>query len=186
MVAIKLFRGVQTYFKMLGFYPPSQPNQMCSFNRRNGFYFVTVSGMCILTTRFVFLEASSAYEYANSFYVLNTMLTMSVYFTVFYFKMGSVLTLIENYQQWIDKRECEFDYYLLAYIFNNTILMNEKFNHIFHFFLYAQRNTIQTNDSIQLHGTERKSRTALRMDLLHSGQSNCAGADFTALSAIGR
>lgn len=46
MADIELFCAVQTYFKAMGFNAPPQPNQNCSFNRKNIFYILTEVLMC--------------------------------------------------------------------------------------------------------------------------------------------
>lgn len=105
MMNLKLFRTVQKYFVALGFYAPSQPNHICSFNRKNGFHFCTVTGMCISLAGFFCLKANSAYEYSISFYMLISVMAITVHFTVFLQKMGSIAKLIENYQEFIKKRK---------------------------------------------------------------------------------
>lgn len=105
MAGIKLFGAVQRNFKALGIYAPSQPNQICSLNRKNGFYISAVAGMSISVAGYFFFEANSAYEYSVSFYMMITFIANAAYVTVFFHNMRSFLKLIKNYEEFIDKRK---------------------------------------------------------------------------------
>lgn len=102
---IKLFLSVQKYFKAMGYYAPSQPEQICEFNRINGFYIFSVGGMLIPVLGFLFFKAESAYEYVNSFYIAITIIGMIFHFTAFLFNVGTVLNLIQKYQELTKKRK---------------------------------------------------------------------------------
>lgn len=106
MAAIKLFGASQNFFKTLGFYAPPQLNQSCTFNRRNGFYFSAEIGIFVPVTLFFFVEASSAYEYSDSFYMISVSIAMTIYFTEFFKNIGPLLKLVENYEKFIAKRKC--------------------------------------------------------------------------------
>lgn len=105
MAAIKLFRAVRKYFEAMGFYPPLPPDPVCSLNRKNGFYFLAVTGQFVPIAAFIFLEAQTVYEYSNSFYMLITTIAMTNHFMVFFHRMGTIVKLIENYQKFIETRE---------------------------------------------------------------------------------
>lgn len=105
MPTTKIFRAVQKYFKALGFYPPPQPNQTCEFNRKNVFYIFAVAGMLIPLMGFFLFKATSAYEYSVSFYMSIVMITMTTYCSVLIYKMGSIVKLIEKYEEFIKKRK---------------------------------------------------------------------------------
>lgn len=105
MATIKLFRSVRKYFKTMGFYAPSEPNQICPVNRRNGLYIFATAGMFIPLSSFFLFRANSAYEYCNSFCVSIIMIDMTVHFMVFLHKIGSIENLIEAYQKFIEKRK---------------------------------------------------------------------------------
>lgn len=105
MVALKLFRSVRKYFEALGFDAPPLPSQSCKVNRRNVFYMSTMTGIFFPVTGFLLFKATSAYEYSMSFYISIVMLGMTVYCTVFILKMGSIVMLIEKFEEFIGKRE---------------------------------------------------------------------------------
>lgn len=105
MATLKLFQAVQKYFEAMGFYAPSQPNQICPINRTNGFYIVAQVGMLISVSGFLIFKAKSAFESFNSIYVILTVLNMTIQFTVILHKMRSILNLIEEYQEFIEKRK---------------------------------------------------------------------------------
>lgn len=110
MVAIKLFRSVQKYFEGLGFHAPSQPNQNCKLNHKNGYYIFAVAGMFFPITAFLLFKAKSAYEYSVSFYLSVVMVTMTVYCVVLIYKIGSIVKLIESYEDFVGKRKPQFNW----------------------------------------------------------------------------
>lgn len=105
MAQLELFGAVRKCFDAMGFYVPSRAGKICQFNRRNTGYFLAIVAVCIPVAGFLFFKANSAYEYADSFFVLITGICMLVYFTEFFCKMRSFYDLIENYQELIGKRE---------------------------------------------------------------------------------
>lgn len=110
MVAIKLFRSVQKYFEALGFHAPPQPNQNCKLNHKNGYYIFAVAGMFFPITAFLLFKATTAYEYSISFYLSVVMVTMTVYYVVLIYNMGSIIRLIENYEAFVGKRKLHLDF----------------------------------------------------------------------------
>lgn len=110
MAPITLFCSVQKYFKAMGFYAPLQPNERCAINRENGFYTFATAGAIIPASGFLFFEAESAYEYSVTFYVSITMAMPTVAYIIFLYRMRSIINLIENFQVFIDKRKCGFDF----------------------------------------------------------------------------
>lgn len=108
---IKLFQNVLEHFNAMGFHEPSQRTQMCELNRKNLFYILTLVGAFISTTGFLILEASSAYELANSSYVSFTVANVTVELFVVLYKLGSLLNLSESLQIFIKKRKRWFNFF---------------------------------------------------------------------------
>lgn len=106
MAKIKLFYNVQKYFKALGFHAPLQPNKHCPVNRRNGFFMFTLAGMIIPTFGFLLFKAKSAFEYSNTFYISITLATAGVAYIIYLYRMKAIINLIENCQEFIEKRKC--------------------------------------------------------------------------------
>lgn len=124
MAKIKLFIAVQRYLEAMGFYAPSQPNQICTFNRRNSFHFCVAGGACISAAGYFFFEADSTYEYSNSFYVIITLSSLIIDFTIFLYKRKAHLKLIENYREFIEKRKR-----WLNYMHRNIFIRDNKTKH---------------------------------------------------------
>lgn len=105
MVAIKLFCSVRKYFEGLGFHAPPELNQNCEINHVNGYYIFAVAGMFFPITAYLLFRATSAYEFSVSFYLSVVMVTMTVYCVVLIYRMGSIVVLIEKYEEFIGKRK---------------------------------------------------------------------------------
>lgn len=100
---IKLFRIVLDHFDAMGFYEPSQRDQMCEWNRQNIFVFF-ICAATLIAAGFTFLEAHSAYEYSTSSYVSFTAIAMIAYLSTIHYRMGSARDVIEKYEEFIAKR----------------------------------------------------------------------------------
>lgn len=107
MVAVKLFRRVRKLFEAMGFYPPPPPNQKCEFNVENVFYIAKNTWMFIPLTGFLIYKAKSYYEYSLSFYMNVVVLTMAVFCAVMIYKMGSIVKLIESFEEFVKNRKHE-------------------------------------------------------------------------------
>lgn len=102
---IKLFQLIQSHFVALGLHTPPQRHKRCELNGINLLYFFELFGLSIPIVLFLFLQANSAYEYSNSAYVLSNELSVGVQLTAFLYRKGLFINLIENYQNFIEKRK---------------------------------------------------------------------------------
>lgn len=106
MNKIKLFLVAQNYFEAMGFYAsPSQPNQICSLNRKNLYYILVPAIIGISIVAFMSSKAQSVYEYGISFFIIITIMTLIAYYMVILFKMGKLLNLVGQYEEFIEKRK---------------------------------------------------------------------------------
>lgn len=65
--------------------------------------------MSIPVAGFLIFNAKSTYEYSNSFYVLISMIAITIQVTIFYHKVGAIRNLIGIYEKFVEKRKRRFD-----------------------------------------------------------------------------
>lgn len=105
MARIKLFYSIRKNFQAIGFYAPPSSNQNCTFNAKNVFYICSQMGMVVLVMGFLLLKAKSAVEYTVCFYLSIAMTPIIVYCVVLFIKMGSIVTLVKKYEEFIENRK---------------------------------------------------------------------------------
>lgn len=103
--SIKLFQYLQSRHQAVGIYPPGPNQHSGSFNSKNSIFIFFFAQGWIASFAFFLFEAKSAYDYGFSFYVIITELATLAYYSITILKMPDILTLIEKYEELIEKSE---------------------------------------------------------------------------------
>lgn len=101
---IKLFVNDQKKFETLGIIPSqSITSKWLLFNSKNSFVlFITAQGY-ILTTGFLLFKGKSIKEDVPSVFASFAGFLCLLYFTVYIWKVDEILTLINDYEEFIEK-----------------------------------------------------------------------------------
>ena len=104
---MKFFGNVKIYFENIGIYPSDlrHSNQNGSFNLRNGFILLHMTGFFMSVTCPLFFESDSIIEYAYIFYSSATVAACMVNALVNVLRMASIYMFIENVEKCIEKGE---------------------------------------------------------------------------------
>lgn len=106
---MKIFQYVQKLYGVLGIHQPNA-NKNNTWNRRKVltyFMLVQLTGTSII---FFLFEAKTFKEYADSFYISATASLKVCTYTVSLWKMPKVFKLIDNFQNFIQKRKFSFHF----------------------------------------------------------------------------
>lgn len=98
--AMKLFRLIQIYFRMLGIHSPKQ-NHVYSMNALNLLIICVLTQGFLLTASFCLLKAKSVREYGDSYYTCTTSFSHSIYTAIHIWKMPKISKLIERFESLI-------------------------------------------------------------------------------------
>lgn len=131
---MKFFQSSRKFYLSLGLKPP-QPDQSFSLNAKNLLILFIFMQGSFLTASFLVFKASSMREFGDSFYASVTELANTVYFLSSMSKMGNILRLMENIEEFIKRSESKHwekgtnDYRCFNKIFPQeyTIQLQEQF-----------------------------------------------------------
>lgn len=99
---MELFRYVRKCYQTLGVYPV-QSNQNSRFNLRNLFILMCILQMFTSSLAYFLFEAKLIGEFADSFFMVSSTLNCAFYFLISIFKISNILTLIGEFEQFIEK-----------------------------------------------------------------------------------
>lgn len=99
---IKLFSYVQYMFARIGINPPDA-NQRRLSNSKNAFFFVYNTHLFISMVISCITAAATFFEFALSFYLCTTSVVIITLYILNIFLYGSVLELIEKFEQFIEQ-----------------------------------------------------------------------------------
>lgn len=136
---------------------------------------VIVTAMFTPVSGFMLFKATSTYEFSISFYMSMISIAMAVYCAVLISKMGTLVKLIERFEEYIENRKAIWWFWTFT---------RSKFN--WHVLLFSNRDQMYTNVSHQICGIKRKNWTNVQMELHHFGQFRCGWNGFAAFFAIVR
>lgn len=60
----------------------------------------------ILSITFLICDASDFQEYTNNLYITSALMVGNIYFTIIFFKVEKIFTLIDNVEKTLGKSEC--------------------------------------------------------------------------------
>lgn len=101
--AIKLFQFLRKCYQIIGIYPPETNQKNYPFNSKNIIFMIFFVQVLFSCSAFLLFNATSAYDYGLSFYMAATELLLLVYYPIIIFKMPDILTLIGNFEKFIEK-----------------------------------------------------------------------------------
>lgn len=104
---MKLFQCVQTFYRMLGVYPP-QHGQISALNPKNLLIICNLAQGFMLIGAFALFRAKTVREFGDCYYTSTTSLSHSIYVSIHIWKMAKILKLIERFERIIQKSELKF------------------------------------------------------------------------------
>lgn len=125
---IKLFQFLRQCYKAFGLNPPPTPDQCAPFNAKNLFLLVSLVLFLMASVAFILFAATSINECADCLYICSTCAIEMIHMFVHICKMGKMLQLIDNYEEFIKKSEpksCNF--WKIWFIFVNVLLSGLHF-----------------------------------------------------------
>lgn len=103
---MKIFQFDQEFYEIFQL-NPNHPDQRCSFTMKTLFIVAGMVLLLISSVAFVLFEANSIDEYAFSFFSSTAIMVCTIQWLAVIWERPNLRELIENMEQFIEKRELE-------------------------------------------------------------------------------